>query len=1058
MNTTLHSVTDDVFQDGRLIYLLDDDKNWAATLLLQLTEANYAVRLFTELNNLPAALEHERPPAAIILNTSFSEDDNAGIEAISQLKQERQTLPPVLFTSNDSSVARRLAAVRAGGQFFFTEPVDHQALFSALDHALATATKPSVSYKVLIVDDVAAQSRYYQEALCDERLNLKVLRKPLDILHTLNHFKADVIVIRLKLSACSGLELGQVIRQYGATLHTPIIFLYAHAEEALHLEAMSSGGDTFTSQSTKPEQLVNSIIARAKQTNSRSQLDQQLLHHLERSEFYHFAMDQHNIVSITDISGRISDVNEQFCAISGYSKEQLIGQNHRLIKSSQHDKALYEDMWHTIRAGKVWHGEICNLTKNGREYWVNSTIVPFLDRKGEPWQYISVRTDITALRISEDRLHRAQNIANIGTWDWDIGSGELHWSDCIGPLFGHSPGTRKTSYENFQAAIHPDDRHLVNLAIEDCIEHGLEYNIEHRIVWPDGSVHWAHESGDVIRNRRGDGIRMLGVVQDISRRKEIELGLKEEQRRLNEAQRIGTIGDWWLDLCDNQLHCSEQALRIFGLQESDKQLALEQTFAQIDPEDRLAMSADEKNVVDLGQSKIDVRIYPNGKNLHWVQIARQVVRDKKGQVTGFRGTVQDITERKEAEQKQEDNRRILENIAKDAPLSDTLTLLIEQVEATLQDRLGAILTIDPVSGQMQCGAAPSLPPSFRATVNTVTIDARQILYKARIISDISSHADWQDFREAISAAGCFICCTRTIQSSSGQLLGILLMFSTTQYPLDSDCVSLTNELTRFTTIALEQKQILWSLMEAKQEADKANQAKSQFLSRISHDLRTPLTAIMGFGQLLNMDKNSPLSDRQSAGVAEINNASEHLLELIDEILDLSQIESGHMALHLEAINTFELVAECEALISPLASERDITFTSTHCKRKKPCGHPYRVEADRKRLKQVLLNLISNAVKYNRHGGSISINCALNGKNLRIEITDTGEGLSNDQQGKLFSAFERLGAEHSSTKGSGIGLVIAKGLIENMAGSIGVKSEPGKGSTFWIELPTTLERL
>ena len=282
------------------------------------------------------------------------------------------------------------------------------------------------------------------------------------------------------------------------------------------------------------------------------------------------------------------------------------------------------------------------------------------------------------------------------------------------------------------------------------------------------------------------------------------------------------------------------------------------------------------------------------------------------------------------------------------------------------------------------------------------------------------------------------------------------MFSTTQYPPNSDCVSTTNELARFTTIALEQKQVLRALLEAKEDADKANQAKSQFLSRISHDLRTPLTAIMGFGQLLNMDKNSPLSDRQSACVAEINNASEHLLELIDEILDLSEIENGHMKLHLEAINTCELIAECESLIAPLASERDITFTPTHCKDKTSSGKSYRVEADRKRLKQVLLNLISNAVKYNCHGGNISISCAPSGKNLRIEITDTGEGLSKDQQSKLFSAFERLGAEHSSVKGSGIGLVIAKGLIENMAGSIGVKSEHGKGSTFWIELPTALE--
>jgi len=251
--------------------------------------------------------------------------------------------------------------------------------------------------------------------------------------------------------------------------------------------------------------------------------------------------------------------------------------------------------------------------------------------------------------------------------------------------------------------------------------------------------------------------------------------------------------------------------------------------------------------------------------------------------------------------------------------------------------------------------------------------------------------------------------------------------------------------------------VMWSLMEAKKEADKANQAKSQFLSRITHDLRTPLNAIMGFGQLLGMDKRSPLSQRQSDSVEEINKASEHLLELINEILNLSQIESGHIKLHLESIQVCELVAECEALISPLAKERDISFTTPHTTDDKPPEHPAFVEADRKRLKQVLLNLLSNAVKYNRHGGSISINCEPAGKYLRILITDTGKGLTKAQQGKLFSAFERLDAGHSNVEGSGLGLVIAKGLIENMAGSMGVKSEVNKGSTFWIEIPKPIEK-
>ncbi|MDH5784199.1 MAG: PAS domain S-box protein [Chromatiales bacterium] len=255
------------------------------------------------------------------------------------------------------------------------------------------------------------------------------------------------------------------------------------------------------------------------------------------------ALDEHAIVSIADTSGNIIYVNEKFCEASGYSGEELLGHNHRIVKSDLHPATFYNEMWGTITQGKIWHGVVCNRRKDGKAYWVNSTIVPFLDEKGVPYQYVSIRTDVThmveterALQQNEERLRRSQNFANIGTWDWNIQSGDLFWSERIAPLFGYGVGELETTYENFINAVHPEDRELVTSAVGACVESGAEYNIEHRVVWPDGTVRWLSEKGDVVRDAQGQPLHMLGVVTDIHERKMAELQLNRFKTTLDVTQ------------------------------------------------------------------------------------------------------------------------------------------------------------------------------------------------------------------------------------------------------------------------------------------------------------------------------------------------------------------------------------------------------------------------------------------------------------------------------------------------------------------------------------------
>lgn len=231
------------------------------------------------------------------------------------------------------------------------------------------------------------------------------------------------------------------------------------------------------------------------------------------------------------------------------------------------------------------------------------------------------------------------------------------------------------------------------------------------------------------------------------------------------------------------------------------------------------------------------------------------------------------------------------------------------------------------------------------------------------------------------------------------------------------------------------------------EAERASRAKSDFLSRMSHDLRTPLNAILGFAQLLDMDT---LSVEQADSVRQILRGGSHLLDLINEVLDIARIEAGHLSLSLEPVAVADTVRHVVDLVRPLGAARDISVSTdvndaarTH------------VVADRQRLNQVLLNLVANAVKYNRDGGVVLVSSAVQAGRVRIAVRDTGAGIPEAKRALLFQPFERLGADQTAIEGTGLGLAVSKGLTEAMGGAIGAESQTDIGSTFWIELPESV---
>lgn len=252
------------------------------------------------------------------------------------------------------------------------------------------------------------------------------------------------------------------------------------------------------------------------------------------------------------------------------------------------------------------------------------------------------------------------------------------------------------------------------------------------------------------------------------------------------------------------------------------------------------------------------------------------------------------------------------------------------------------------------------------------------------------------------------------------------------------------------TDVTERKKTEQIIQRAKDSAEKANRAKSDFLSSMSHELRTPLNAILGFTQLLESDPDKPLIGCQEESVQHIKAGGEHLLDLINQMLEITSIESGKVELFMEDIHLGDLVSQSVAMVSPIARKTNIKINISN-------DLLVLVRADEVKMKQILLNLLNNAIKYNKTGGSVDISWQITENGYgRVSIKDTGIGIAEINHPKIFRIFSRLGQENSNIEGTGLGLIVTKNIVELMGGTIGFTSEEGKGSTFWFQLPLAVK--
>ncbi|NQV57694.1 MAG: response regulator [Rhodospirillales bacterium] len=886
-----------------LVAIVDDDLILGETLASAIEERGFKARHCLTIESLSEFLVLSSPDI-LIMDIVFESDRNGGIRAIENLRSLMDITCPVIFMSVRDDMDAKVRAYRAGCSGYLTKPINIAELVTQVE--FLSNPESQAPYRVLLIEDEPDIAEFYSLKMNAAGLDVHFITDPMLALNAAREHRPEVIISDIAMPGCDGFELAATLRFDAEFRSVPIVFLTASGGAEKEQMAMQAGGDNLFEKSQPPEHIVAAIAARARRYREYINL---YAKSESREILYEsaFTASAEGLVTINE-TGKIETFNPAAAGMFGYTPSEVIGRDVSLLLPEQdrgaHRRYLNNSELHAPRvinqardligvkksggkfpielnvspmtidrkkryvgvihdiserklaekqmkeseqifrdfaaaaADRFWetdadhrfievsepHGNLTTPSEaflgkqpwdvggakittpgsitlikeafesqgvfrdirytrsyeDGSQVYIRLSGVPVFDTSGKFTGYRGIFGDESAemkaqeavklaqkkLLESENRLKNSQAFANIGTWDWEIQTGALYWSDRIAPLFGYEAGTLETTYDNFVTAIHPDDRKMVTDAVADCVENGAEYDIEHRTVWPDGTVRWLSEKGDVTRDEDGSAQHMLGVVQDITQRHEFEI----------------------------EIH------------------------------------------------------------------------------------------------------------------------------------------------------------------------------------------------------------------------------------------------------------------QAREEADRANQAKSEFLSSMSHELRTPMNAILGFGQMLEYNPKEPLTQAQKDCVTRILSGGQHLLNLINEILDLAQIEAGKVNLSLEEVDLGGIFEECLDLTRPIADKRDISVDSAAI-------NDAIVIADHIRLKQVFLNLIGNAVKYNVTGGKVTVSVEPQGSNeLRICVADTGPGIPAEKQGELFQPFSRLGAEATEVEGTGIGLTITKQLVELMNGEIGFDSVPGKGSTFWIVLPAGSKKI
>ena len=655
---------------------------------------------------------------------------------------------------------------------------------------------------------------------------------------------------------------------------------------------------------------------------------------------------------------------------------------------------------------------------DGKTRWIHSQWEVKNGPRGIPDRAVGVMMDDTeaydaarTLSGVNAQLKLAVDLGKIAIWRHDLRTGRMHYSDLAFELLGLPPRPEGLSIDEVRSFIHPDDIPLVLASAEQALASREPTDMEARYRRSDGSWRYVLTRRVVERNARGEPIAFVGVALDMTERVEHLRHAEELARRLDAASRAAGVGIW--TTAADGADWNAEMFQLFDRCEPPQPPTFGRWLCEsVHPDDRERVGAQAHAYFLSGDHAFDIefRALRRDGSVRWIVMRADIDRVHPGPRRVL-GIAMDVTEHHRALD------ALREASQRAAFITSHVGIGTWEADADGCRRWNAQMfhlrgleprESAPTREEWMALVHPDDAPLIIDTSADATTSLLPMAYEFRVLLPDGSYR-WLASRSA------------AVLDDAGR--------PARRVGVNWDITESKNAEATRQQAAVAEREI---------------QAKSQFLSRMSHELRTPLNAVLGFTQLLQIEARQSAQSAQLAKLEHIRAAGDHLLSLINDVLDLSGLEAGELRLSMQPVDLGQLVRQSLPLLQSLASQHGVDLQT---------GHAEGIaQADPTRLRQVLINLLSNAIKYNRAGGTVHVESRDVDGQATLSVRDTGRGLTGDQIASLFEPFNRFGVESEGIEGTGIGLTIVKALVDGMGGRIEVESSPGSGTVFTVALP------